>query len=333
LEPLTFADNNQRLWGKQVEGLRVISPEEAARQYGDSSCFVVTVYNGSSGRRQLAELGCRCVVPFAPLFWRYAEEFIPGSCLNLPHELRGLDDHIRQAYALLSDERSRQELVGQLRWRYWGDPRDLPLPDDSADTYFPFDLLEPSSAEVFVDCGGFDGDTLLRFGRRWGGTFRHAVALEPDPENRCALADQVVRAGMTDQVTVFPYAVGEQSGQISFASTGSVTSQRVMDDSAPRIECRRLDDIAWPQTPTYIKMDIEGAEPDALCGASRLLSTAHPVLAICTYHSSLHLWQIPNLIHSICPDYRLFLRRYAEDCWEGVCYAIPEGRLRKASVI
>ena len=43
-----------------------------------------------------------------------------------------------------------------------------------------------------------------------------------------------------------------------------------------------------------------------------------------------HLWQIPNLIQSIAPEYHLFLRRYAEECWEGVCYAIPSQRLKCA---
>jgi hypothetical protein len=73
-------------------------------------------------------------------------------------------------------------------------------------------------------------------------------------------------------------------------------------------------------------MDVEGAELEALAGASELLRRHHPVLAICTYHRSVHLWQIPNLIRSITPDYQIFLRRYGEECWEGVCYAIPKRR-------
>jgi hypothetical protein len=91
-----------------------------------------------------------------------------------------------------------------------------------------------------------------------------------------------------------------------------------------------LEDVEWPISPTFIKMDIEGAEPLALLGAHELLRRYHPVLAVCTYHRTEHLWQIPNLIHAIAPEYRIFLRRYAEECWEGVCYAIPPQRLKKA---
>jgi hypothetical protein len=91
-----------------------------------------------------------------------------------------------------------------------------------------------------------------------------------------------------------------------------------------------LDDLEWPLAPTYIKMDIESAEPEALRGAQRLLRRHHPILAICTNHRSEHLWQIPNLIHSISSEYHIFLRRYAEECWKGVCYAVPSNRLKKA---
>jgi hypothetical protein len=52
------------------------------------------------------------------------------------------------------------------------------------------------------------------------------------------------------------------------------------------------------------------------------------VMAICAYHSCDHLWRIPQLLKSANPDYRIVLRRYAEDCWETVYYAIPSERFR-----
>ena len=71
IEPLSFADNNQQLWGKEVSGLLVLSPDEALKTYGETACFVVTIYQGSTVRRQLASLGCRRVAPFVSLFWKY----------------------------------------------------------------------------------------------------------------------------------------------------------------------------------------------------------------------------------------------------------------------
>lgn len=330
VEPLAFGDNNRDLWHQQVLGLPVLSPTEAAERYGKTACFVVTIYQGSSTRRQLASLGCQRVVACASLLWKYADIFIPQCSLELPHRFVGQCHSIRQCYAILGDEPSKRELREQLLWRYWLDFSALSPPLDASNTYFPMDLLSPVPDEVFIDCGSFDGESTRSFIRHWGGEFRHVFAFEPDPANRGVLAANLEAMGFGDRVTVMPYAVGDTNGQVSFACNGSVTSHVATEGAGSSIECRRLDDVEWPLIPTYIKMDIEGAEPEALAGARGFLRRYHPVLAVCTYHRSEHLWQIPNLIRSISPEYHVFLRRYAEECWEGVCYAIPERRLKRA---
>ena len=328
IEPLAFADNNRDFWHKQVMGLPVLSPEEATERHGQTACFVVTIYQGSSARRQLASLGCHRVVACAPLLWKYSDVFIPQCGLELPHKFREQLQNIRQCYAILEDELSRRDLREQLRWRYWLDFSALSPPLEAVDTYFPMKLLSPDPDEVFVDCGSFDGDSIRSFHRHWGGQFRHAFAFEPDPANRGALASNLDVMGISDRVTVMPFAVGNTKGRVSFAFKSSASSHVMTQDTESTIECRRLDDIKWPVIPTYIKMDIESAEPEAIAGGAELLRLHQPVLAVCTYHRSEHLWQIPNLIRSISPDYHLFLRRYAEECWEGVCYAIPKRRLK-----
>ncbi len=78
--------------------------------------------------------------------------------------------------------------------------------------------------------------------------------------------------------------------------------------------------------PTFVKMDIEGAELDALQGARETITRHAPVLAICLYHRPDHLWEVPLYLKGLRPDYRLYLRRYGEDCWEQVLYAVPADR-------
>ena len=74
-------------------------------------------------------------------------------------------------------------------------------------------------------------------------------------------------------------------------------------------------------------MDIEGSEFDAIMGAGKVIERCRPVMAVCAYHKCDHLWIIPKLLKAANPDYRIFLRRYAEDCWETVYYAVPPERL------
>ena len=330
IEPLAFADNNRHLWGRNVDGLKVLSPDEVCSLYKDSACFVVTIYNGALAvRRQLAALGCKRIAPLPALFWKYPQIFTPATGIDLPHRLRGAAAEIRLCDSILFDETSRRELREQLIWRYWLDYDVLSPPFDAKHTYFPLDLVTPTNEEVFVDCGTFDGDSLHTFAAHWNGKFQHTFAFEPDPANRAALASNIVSMGLAERTTIMPYAVGNLSDPVSFACSGTMGSHVSSTGSVSTVESRKLDDLEWPFPPTYIKMDIESAEPEALLGAQRLPRRHHPILAICTYHRSEHLWQIPNLIHSISTEYRIFLRRYLEECWESICYAIPVKRLKK----
>lgn len=79
--------------------------------------------------------------------------------------------------------------------------------------------------------------------------------------------------------------------------------------------------------PSFIKMDIEGAELDALIGARHSIEKDLPVLAISAYHQPDHVWRIPLLIQSFSDQYRFFLRSHNEEGWDLVCYAVPISRM------
>jgi len=82
-------------------------------------------------------------------------------------------------------------------------------------------------------------------------------------------------------------------------------------------------------TPTFIKLDIEGYEIEALRGARGVIDRAAPVLAVCVYHLQDHLWRIPLLLREWRSDYALFLRPHNEEGWDLVCYAVPRARLSR----
>jgi len=175
-----------------------------------------------------------------------------------------------------------------------------------------------------MDCGAYDGDSIRLFLERTGQRYRRIIALEPDPQNREALRRFAGAAESSiHDLAILPFAVSDHTGTDSFNANGSVGSSLWSNSEGISIECRRIDDIANLEPPTFIKMDIEGAEPDALEGARSTIRKARPILAVCAYHKCEHLWKIPLMLHDILPEYNLHLRRYAEDCWETVYYAIP----------
>jgi FkbM family methyltransferase len=70
-----------------------------------------------------------------------------------------------------------------------------------------------------------------------------------------------------------------------------------------------------------LKMDIEGAELEALKGAERAIRHNKPLLIICVYHKPKHLFQLPEYIKSIHPEYQFFLRPFSWSPSELVLFA------------
>jgi len=74
----------------------------------------------------------------------------------------------------------------------------------------------------------------------------------------------------------------------------------------------------------YIKMDIEGAELNALQGAHQIIKRSTPHLAICIYHKPKDLWEIGLWIHqNFSGKYSFYIRTYAEQTFETVLYCVP----------
>lgn len=334
IEPLAFADNNPALWNRLVDGLLVVSPQEAAQKFGGMATFVVSIWSTGSGsiflqsREQLFRLGCSRVVSFGHLFWKYHQEFLPYYCLDAPHKVRAEADDIRRAFFLWEDDSSRREFVAQLRWRLLLDFDSLPPPVSHAQ-YFPDDLFAWVENEMFVDCGAFDGDTVRGFLTGRGSSFGTIIAIEPDPRNFESLQLYVTRLpqAIRGRVATLNLAVGTGDQKVRFDATGTASSA-VTNTGSFEADCSNLDEVLAGRVPTYVKMDIEGAELDALIGAGKVIERHAPVLAICAYHRQNHLWQVPLLIRSLFSQYRLFLRSYAAECFDLLCYAVPPDRLK-----
>jgi FkbM family methyltransferase len=325
VEPAAWADNNPHLQGTVVEGLTVFSPAEASAKFGGAATFVVTIYTGAGVRQQLVEMGLR-VVSFAQLFRQFHEAFLPYCCLDRPGKLAPHREEILRGAGIWADDASRREYLAQIRYRALLD--ECVPPPHPGPMYFSDDLLKLTEDEVFVDCGAYDGDTLRSFLHRCSNSFRKIVALEPDAANFQRLRDFVstLPKDVQERIQLEQAAVGARRDTLRFDAMGTVGSQ--VNAAGPcEVQCVPLDEVLADCGASLIKMDIEGYELEALQGARKVIREHRPALAICLYHHQEDLWQIPLLISSLSEDYRLFLRRYSDDCWEQMCYAIPPHRL------
>jgi len=332
LEPIAFADNNPLIWGKVVDGLPVLSPEDAAQQHSQKAAFVVAVWHPSRSPLmsalldQLRTLGCRAV-PFPKLFWRHSNTFLPYFFWDLPTNLLQQGQGIASAYKLLEDEVSRQTFAAQLQLRLHADFDCVGTPCPG-EQYFP-GLFSLTASECFVDCGAYTGDTIQSFISQTDNCFRKVVAFEADPAVIPSLRTFICDVGT--RAVLYTAAVGAYNGAVHFTGDG-IGGGRITGTAAAEVPCVRLDDTLGRERVSLIKMDIEGSELQALEGAQRIIRRDRPVLAICGYHQPDHLWRVIESLSNLAPDSALFLRSHCADGLDSVCYAVPPERQLRVMV-
>lgn len=158
-----------------------------------------------------------------------------------------------------------------------------------------------------------------------GGNYRKIHAFELDEDNFHVLQDNVV--GMHD-VDLHHAGVGNENGTVAYTKgqgeNEPTSGISIMKSAGEKHYAKivKIDDALAGESVSFIKMDIEGSEMDALRGAKEILRTQKPQLAICVYHKTSDFWEIPFLILRANSTYRLYLRHHHNNnCWGTVLYA------------
>ena len=300
-----FADNDSRKWGSEIESLPVYSPLDALQIAGPSACFIVTIWQGLGSHRymetrgQLLDLGAGHVAHAGHLGWRLPERIFPYYSMDHPIPMLASKDQIFQALKRWDDSLSRDLFCRLVLWRLTLDFELLPEPDGRAE-YFAPDLMPPRSGEIFIDGGAFDGDTTELFLSQWGEKAAGVHAFEPDPANIRAFQERFEQHPERAKVVLHPMALAAHEGDLAFDAEGTFASSATPKGKA-RVPCSSLDVLFKDLPFTFLKLDVEGGEMDALRGGRTVLGACSPRLAICVYHTQGHLWEVPNLVDSVFP--------------------------------
>lgn len=126
-------------------------------------------------------------------------------------------------------------------------------------------------------------------------------------------------------IDLFGKGTWSENGCISFAE--GVSQGQIDVNGTNAIETIKIDDAVagYDGKITFIKMDIEGAELEALRGAGKTIRKDKPRMAICIYHKPEDLYEIPGYLLSLVPEYRFQVRQYTSMNWETVLYVAVEG--------
>jgi FkbM family methyltransferase len=215
---------------------------------------------------------------------------------------------------MLSDDLSRRTLADVLRFRLTADSEYM---NDYTvrlrDQYF--EAFMGYKNEIFVDAGGFDGDTTEEFIKRYP-DYKKVYIFEPSEQNLMAAKQRL--SGKRD-IDFRSLGLSDTLGTLYFnACAGSASA--VTQGEGDAISVVTLDGELKDEAISFIKMDLEGWEMNALRGAEEIIRKYKPKLAIAVYHAAKDFREIPQYLLNINPEYKVFLRHYTQGWSETVMF-------------
>jgi FkbM family methyltransferase len=286
-----------------------------------AGAFVVLSVSGFYFSEILRQLGAMGV----------PQERIVTTMYDMVHLRCALEDIEREegfkwAYEYFTDENCRKIITQKIRAYLFNTGLDCA---SGHPQYFNREILTFTDDEVFIDGGAFTGDSTLNFIRCVNGKYKHIYCFEPDIE-----VFETAKANVLEyhDVHLIPKGLWNKNAYLEFSGGlggGSSFEVDLIHDkfgnisASPTVQLDSMfSDKPLGEWPTFIKMDIEGAEKNAILGMENIIKTCHPKLAICVYHKREDIWEIPQTILRISPTYRMTLCHYSDSNAETVLYAV-----------
>ncbi len=288
--------------GQAFHGKTVLSFSQIKEKYGKDNIIVLVAFASSLPEVMDAiatiDAECETYVPDVP---------VRGDNVFCEEFERQYQDDIQKAYALLSDERSREVFQGVLDFRRTGRLDILQSTADNPDTVMN-GLLHFDQYRIIGDIGAYNGDTADQL-LNLCPLAEEIYSLEPDRRNFRKLS---AFAEGKDRIIPINAAAWNADTTLFFDDSGNRNAGLAEDGISKRrveVNAVRLDSI-FEDCVDYIKYDVEGAEKEALEGSRNVIEKFRPDLLISIYHRTEDLHSLILQVHDICPDYKLYIRRY-----------------------
>lgn len=325
-----IVDRNDELCDVTVENIKIYSPDKLYSE--DPDKVTILICTAEKYYYEVTDMLQR-IDDYIIFYWNV----LNNDFLNdISKDLYNSYDQIRSVEKRLWDDYSRKTLREVVTRRMAGiisGYDDLKV-DNEIQYIFPPALFSKNGA--LLDCGGYIGDTIDRFVNKLGNNLNKIYSFEALPENIAALKnkkDEVSKV-WDGEIIIIPFALANKSSTISFCEASkrggsfspnfrSTTKFKYVDPTSIfEVKAVAIDDIIAADEPVgYIKMDIEGAEYEALIGAEKTIKREKPGLAISIYHNANDYYRLAELILNFVPEYKLAVRHHKARYVDTVLYA------------
>lgn len=299
IEVLAFCDNDEQKQGHYLYKKPIMSLIEAMDRFGEFNIVItVSSYEDVCASIQSNEFKGK-------IYWLEAPATYHKSCLFSKGYIKKNCERFANVYHLLHDDISRLVYINSLSHTLSLDKKYMDCIDQyEIQGYFGTNLLRNKNLNVFLDAGAYNGDTIREFISFCDYQFDKIYAFEPDGDNFLNLHTFAKELG-DSKVNLYKAGVGRHSEQLHFVSHGVIS--RVDELGNQIVQIQAIDDIIETQV-DIIKMDIEGAEADALYGAQEIIKKYNPVLMISAYHKKEDMFALIEQIKEYLPNSKVYMR-------------------------
>jgi len=317
-----FVDNDIHKKGTKFLGKTVKHPSEIVMF--ENKILIASVWWREIKQQLEIDFGLILGIDFfiSSLFYRDNKMEPENTQSKFLLKLKNDFDNYLKVFDLLDDEVLKALYFRVLKGRiFYGaiNPLFPPMPKVSYKQYF-HSQVKPEDGDCIVDAGAYIGDTIEDIVKE-NIAYKKIYAFEPDEQNYAKLIENIKTY---QNIEAYKYGLWDKSDKLYFNAESNMGSSITSDISKSNqtINTISLDEFFKDkEKPTLIKMDIEGAELNALLGAKEIICNYKPKLQICIYHKPEHLYQIPIVLKEWIKDYKLYIGHHEFDFRETVLYA------------
>lgn len=297
--------------GQTFHGKKVLDFPAIKEKYKGCE-FVVLLSFGSSRPEVLENIRhvndeCELYVPDMPVY---------GDGLFDRAMLAARFDEIKRARESLFDDRSREIFDALVNYKLSGKISFLDRTESSRQDIMS-EVLSPEKYRHAIDLGAFVGDSATEL-MSYAPFLERLIALEPDSHSFKRLSSMTC-----PKLTAINAIAADFDGEVMFSNEGNKNSSIYGQKKQISTRAVKVDTIAVDMHIDYIKIDVEGAEREALLGAEATIKRDRPDIALSIYHRYDDFFDLVNNVRTLCPDHRLYIRRpeYLPP-WDTSLYAV-----------
>jgi len=240
---------------------------------------------------------------------------IPPFIIDFKNDFINNKSKYERIYNLLEDKKSKEIFEKIINFKISFDYNFMKGFTNNFDNqYFDKKIVPNIKNIVFLDGGGYVGDTTPNIIKNYP-DFKKIYLIEPN-ELHINIAKRDF--GNIKNIEFTNCGLGSKKSE----NKTQQIEQNNCNHNFQAINIDTIDNILKEKV-DFIKLDIEGAEQDAIDGAKNSIKKYKPILAICIYHKAEDWYKIPQKVLEINKNYKIYIRHYMEGIYETVMYFIP----------